>query len=173
MIRPLWRGVWKWRGCHLLHPRFWTCTWWEAFHWTSFIHLVHLLHTRKFSAGSWGASTPCGPAEHSDNVIRSPSFPHGSVHMLCLDKEPVTSNSRKTQLCVWEKSFDHVAGSLIPRVTCWLAPFFLYFPTNECQDYYSRTSVNITECIWTEQCGKYKAFIQEENRKEEYIYLPL
>lgn len=50
-------------------------------------------------------------AEDPDSISNMPSIRSSMVgeHTLRLDKEPVSSNTWKTQLCIWKKCFDHDA----------------------------------------------------------------
>lgn len=81
----------------------WTLTWWEAVALDE-LH-THLQRTWKFSIGSGCGSRPRGRAEDPDSISNMPSIRSSWVgeHTLRLDNEPVTSNTWKTQLCIWKK----------------------------------------------------------------------
>lgn len=82
----------------------WTHTCWEAVPLDK-LH-THLQHTRKFSIGSVCVSRPRGRSEDPDSISYMPSIPSSWVgeRTLRLDNEPVTSNTRKTQLCIWKSA---------------------------------------------------------------------
>lgn len=69
----------------------------KQFHWMSFIHSVHLQHTRKFSVGSGCVSKPHGWAKDPDRISNMPSIRSSwpGERTQRLDNEPLTSNTSK------------------------------------------------------------------------------
>lgn len=82
----------------------WTHTWRGAVPLDE-LH-THLQRTRKCSIGSGCGSRPRGRAEAPDSISNMPSIRSSWVgkHTLRLDNEPVTSNTWKTQLCIWKSA---------------------------------------------------------------------
>ena len=97
----------EWWTClprDLWHSAFELTPGWEQFHWMSFIHTFSARGSFQLEAGV--DQSHVDGAEDPDSICNMPSIRSSWVgeHTQRLDNEPVTSNTWKTQLCIWKEA---------------------------------------------------------------------